>query len=137
VSAPRQPIENAAFWLTLLSLGVTPFNLMAAQTLFGVSALIWVFLAFRDRARPRVPAFFLPLAVYAGLTLASAAASIDPVRSLIDCKQLVLFLMVPVVARFVRGWRVMTTIDAIIALGAAGAVVGVLQFLVFGFDNLG
>jgi len=136
VKPQRRPIEDAAFWITLLSLGMTLFNLMAAQALFGVSALLWIVVAIGDGVRPAVPAFYLPLLVYVALTLASAAASTDPVKSLIDCKQLVLFLMVPVVARFTRGWRVMTTIDAVIALGAAGALIGVMQFLVFGFESL-
>ena len=60
----------------------------------------------------KVPAFFWPLAAYGALTIVSAvvadhaARRIDPNTprvSLEDCKQLVLFLMVPMVARLTRG----------------------------------
>ncbi|HEY7473386.1 MAG TPA: O-antigen ligase family protein, partial [Vicinamibacterales bacterium] len=77
-----------------------------------------------------------PLMVYAALTLVSSALSINPRESFIDSRQLLLFLMVPVVARFARGDRADWAINVIIALGAAGAVVGIVQFAMFGYDNL-
>ena len=60
----------------------------------------------------------------------------DPKASLIDSRQLVLFLIVPVVVRLAPGARAMTTLDVIMALGAAGAFVGVVEYTIFGFDNL-
>ncbi len=60
----------------------------------------------------------------------------NPQKSFIDSRQLLLWLMVPVVARFARGHRAEVVINVIIALGAAGAVVGVVQFAMFGFDDL-
>ena len=48
---------------------------------------------------PSAPRFFWPLAVYAALTVFSAAFSPQPRTSLVDCKQLVLFLLVPVTYR--------------------------------------
>jgi hypothetical protein len=47
-----------------------------------------------------------------------------------------MFLMVPIVARFARGPRASTTIDVIIAIGSAGAVWGIIQFAMLGYDNL-
>ena len=56
---------------------------------------------------------------------------------LIDLKQLVLFLMVPIVMRFATGARAMTALNVIIAMGAAGAVYGVVQAMaVYGFGNM-
>ena len=43
--------------------------------------------------------------------------------------------MVPVVARFARGERAGQTINVIIALGAAGALVGIVQYAMLGYDN--
>jgi hypothetical protein len=73
--------------------------------------------------------------VYVAVTLVSAAVSIDPRESLKDSRQLWLFFMVPVVARFARGERAGQTVNVIIALGAAGALVGIVQYAMLGYDN--
>jgi O-antigen ligase len=48
----------------------------------------------------------------------------------------VLFLMVPIVASVARGDRATLTVNAVMALGAAGAMIGVIEFLLLGYDNL-
>jgi O-antigen ligase len=135
-SSRRQELERVAYWLLTASLGMTLFNLLAAQVLFGLAAVLWLWLVRSDRRRPDVPPFFWPLAAYAGLTLVSAAMSLDPPASFVDSRQLVLILIVPVVIRLARGTRAMTTLDVIMALGAAGAFIGVVEYTIFGFDNL-
>jgi hypothetical protein len=80
------------------------FNLLAAQVLFGVAAIAWLSIIVRDRTWVWLPAFAWPLGIYAVLTMVSALVSSDPRVSVVDLKQLVLFLMVPIVWR--RGpWR--------------------------------
>jgi len=128
-------LDRAAFYSLVASLGVVQFSLAVAQSLFAISALLWLWLVARG-ARATMPAFLLPLGVYAGLTLVSAAFSIDPAASFIDSRQLLLFLMVPMVAHLCGGRRALTTIDVIIALGAAGALIGIVQYTVFGYDDL-
>lgn len=129
-------IAGAGFVLVAASLGATQWKLIAAQTAFGLAALLWLSETIKTRRRPEFPAFFAPLLVYAGLTLVSAAFSGDPAASLIDSKQLILFLMVPVVAMFARGERATRVLDVVIALGSAGALYGILQYYVFGYDSL-
>ena len=129
-------LERTGFVLTAASLGVVQLWLLLAQVLFTAAAVVWLVVALRERRRPDTPAFFVPLLVYAALTLASSAFSLNPRASIIDSRQLLLFLMVPVVARFARGSRAMSVMDVIIALGAAGALVGVVQYLIFGYDHL-
>jgi O-antigen ligase len=129
-------LERAAFWLIVASLGAVQFNLLTAQVLFGLSAVAWAALAAGEGQAPDVPKFFLPLLVYAALTMVSAGASIRPVTSFIDCKQLVLWLIVPIVARVARGERAMTMVNVIMALGAAGALYGIVQFALLGFNSL-
>ena len=84
-----------------------------------------------------VPGFFWPLAAYAAVTLVSTTASVDPGVSLVDSKQLVLFLIVPVVYRLARGHRAHLFASVIIAVGAASALVGLFQYGFLHFDNLG
>ncbi len=128
-------IDTAGFVVIAACLGVVQFNLLAAQVLFGVAAILWLAALLAGRDRPVVPAFAWPLAAYAVLTIASAALSRDPVASLTDCKQLVLFLAVPVVARFCRGDRAWTALNVVIAFGAVGALIGVVEFSMLGYDH--
>jgi O-antigen ligase len=129
-------LEHWGLVLLAACLGVVQFNLLAAQVLFGLAAVVWLWTVLTDRERPDLPAFFWPLAAYGGLTVASATVSFDPRASLIDCKQLVLFLMVPIVMRFARGGRAMTVLNVVMAFGAIGALVGVVEATMFGFDSL-
>jgi O-antigen ligase len=110
--------------------------LLAQGVFFSLAAIVWLIVTVREGRRQPVPAFFLPLMIYAGLTLVSAAFSADPKASFIDSRQLLMFLMVPIVARFARGTRASTTIDIVIALGSAGAVWGIIQFAMLGYDDL-
>jgi O-antigen ligase len=129
-------LATVGFVLVASCLGVVQFSIALAQITFGLAGIVWLVVVLRERKPPEVPRFFVPLMVYAGLTLVSAAFSSDPRASFIDSRQLLLYLMVPVVARFARGGRAMKVIHVIIALGAAGAVVGIVQFAMFGYDNL-
>src|SRR4030095_8672863 len=71
------------------------------------------------------------------LTLVSSVLSIDPAASLIDSRQLLLFAIVPAVYDVARGERASTVIDVILSVGAASAVLGIIQYGVFHYDNLG
>jgi len=128
VTTSAARLERYAFWLITLCLGVVQFNLLTAQTLFGLAAIAWLVLTIRTGQHPPLPAWFRPLVVYAALTVASALGSGNRVASLIDCKQLVLFLMVPIVVRVARGNRPMRTLNVVIALGSVGALVGLAEY---------
>jgi O-antigen ligase len=86
--------------------------------------------------RIEVPAMFWPLAAYAGATLIASIFSVNPVVSLIDCKQLALFAVVPITYRLFRGERSLTAVDVIITVGALNAVYGIVQYAVFGHNSV-
>lgn len=132
----RSSIAGAGFVLVAIALGATQWKLIAAQTAFGIAAILWLVALIKTGHQPRLPPFFMPLVAYSGLTLVSAAFSGDPLASFVDSKQLVLFLMVPVVMMFARGSNANRVLDVIIALGSAGALYGVLQFAALGYDSL-
>ncbi len=65
-----------AFWLLVASLGLVQFNLLAAQTLFGLSALCWLMLDDPGAARgPPLPRVRVAPGRYAVLTLRRAPPS--------------------------------------------------------------
>lgn len=129
-------VDRWGYWILAACLGIAQFNLLTAQVLFGIAALLWLQIAITERRFGPVPGYFWWLAAYAGLTLASAGVSADPRAGLIDSKQLVLFLMIPMVARLLRGDRAMRALDVVIAIGAVGAMVGVVQYSMLDYDNL-
>jgi O-antigen ligase len=62
---------------------------------------------------------------------------VDPAVSLVDCKQLLLFAIVPIAYRLLPGRRALTVVDIIITVGAISAVYGIVQFGPLKFDTLG
>jgi O-antigen ligase len=129
-------ITDAGFVLIAVTLGATSWSIFGAQVAFDVAAVLWVIELVKRRAHFSAPAFFLPLVVYAVLTLISAAFSPDPAASFIDSRQLLLFLIVPVTSHFARGDRATRVLDVIIALGSVAALYGILQYAVLGYDSL-
>lgn len=128
--------STAGFVLVAIFLAATQWWLMGAQITFGLAALVWAQGVIRRQVRLEMPACFLPLLVYAGLTLVSAGFSDNPAASVVDSKQLILFLIVPVVAHFARGDRATRVLDVIIAVGSVGALYGILQYYVLGYNSL-
>ena len=133
---PTFGLDRAAFWLLLAFVASLQLSIAAAGILLTGALLAWAALLVRYRARPAAPAFMLPLLVYAGATLVSAAFSIDPMASFFDSKQLVLLLIVPMVYQVARGRNAALVIDVILAVGAASAAVGIVQYGLLHYDSL-
>ncbi len=112
-------------------------SIAAAGILLAITLATWAAVVARRHERIEVPRMFWPLAAYAGATLVSVAFSRDPVASFIDSKQLLLFLIVPVVYRLARGHRASTLTTVIITVGAISAIVGIVQYGILQYDNLG
>src|SRR5262245_52977516 len=70
--------------------GALQFSIAAAHILLTVAVACWLGLIVLQQERFEAPRFFWPLLAYAGMTLVSAAFSLDPRTSFVDCKQLVL-----------------------------------------------
>jgi O-antigen ligase len=134
---PAFALDRVALWLLLGFVAALQVSIAAAGILLTALLLSWAALLVRDRVRPSAPRFFLPLAAFGAATLISAALSIDPRTSLVDTKQLLLFLIVPAVYYVARGPRASLVVDVIVTVGAASAAYGIIQYSVLHFDNLG
>lgn len=130
-------LEKATVWLLLAFVASLQVSIAAASILLSLTLVCWATVLVRDRTRPAAPAFFLPLALFAGVTLISAAFSIDPLGSLIDSKQLVLLLIVPAVYDIARGRRAASVIGVVVSVGAISAVFGIIQYGMLHYDSLG
>jgi len=136
---PRRHValEQAGLLALFGVAGALQFSIAIAQILLTVALVCWIALIVVDHESVEIPSFLWPLVVYAVITLISTAFSPDPRTSLMACKQMVLFLLVPLVYRFVRGSHAQTMVTVIISFAAASAAVGIFQFGVLHYDTLG
>jgi O-antigen ligase len=116
--------------------GAVQFSIAAAQILLTVAVVCWIAVLLVRRDRFEAPSFFWPLLVYAAATLVSAAFSADPRVSLVDCKQLVLFLLVPITYRFAAGKNGGTLITVVVSCAAVSAAFGIFQYGILHYDQL-
>jgi O-antigen ligase len=137
------PLENedrfkrVGFMAILGFVAALQFSIAVANVFFGLALLMWLLRLVTRRTSFNAPAFFIPLAAYGAATLVSAAFSSDPAAGFVDSKQLVLFLLVPMVYDLVQGASAPLVVQVIISVGAISAAVGVVQYGVLQYDNLG
>jgi putative inorganic carbon (hco3(-)) transporter len=136
-TATSEWLEQAGSYAIFGVAAALQFSIAIAQSILVIAALCWIALLIVNRESVTVPRFFWPLAAYAGATLASSAFSAQPLVSFIDCKQLLLFLIVPLVYRLMRGRGGSTIITLIVSVGAASAAIGIFQYGVLQYDHLG
>jgi len=134
---PAAGLERAAYYALLAFVALLPFSIAASQVLLTCSGILWLALIVRGHERFDPPPMFWPLAAYAGATIVASIFSVDPRTSLIDCKQLLLFSIIPIAYRLLDRRRALTVVDVIITAGAISAVIGVVQFGILEFDTLG
>ena len=134
---PRDRLEEVGLVALVGIVAALQLSIAVAQILLVVATACWLISHVRRGERVEAPAFFWPLVAYAALTLLSAGFSLDPRVSMIDCKQLVLFILVPVVYDFARGARANTVLTVILTIGAASALVGIVQYGVLNYNDLG
>ncbi|OFW15609.1 MAG: hypothetical protein A3F69_01800 [Acidobacteria bacterium RIFCSPLOWO2_12_FULL_66_10] len=130
-------LEQSGLFALIGVAGALQFSIVVAQILLAIAAVCWVALLVVRSERSEAPAFFWPLVVYAAATLASAAWSGDPRTSLMDSKQLVLFLLVPITYRLARGGNGSTLLTVVLSCAAVSAVFGIFQYGILHYDNLG
>jgi O-antigen ligase len=134
---PAEPLEKVACLSLFAFAAALQVSIAAADILLALTTVLWLGLIIRKGERIQVPPMFWPLAAYAVATLISALFSVDPHVSLVDSKQLVLLVIVPLVYRLLPGRRSLAAIDVIITVGAISATWGIVQYLILNYDHLG
>lgn len=133
---PADRLEQAAYWTLLGFVAALQVSIAASNILLALAAILWLALVSTRRERIDAPAMFLPLAAYAGLSLVAAIFSIDPEKSIVDSKQLLLFAIVPIAYRLFRGRRSLVAVDVVISVAALSAAIGIVQFGILKWDDL-
>ena len=130
-------LETAGWAVLLMFVVAVQFSIAASAFLLTGLLALWASMLVVHRERLTFPFFFWPLVAYALWTMVSVGFSIDPARSLADSKEVLLFLVVPAVYRIARGERASTVANVVITVGAAAAVLGIVQYGILEYDNLG
>jgi O-antigen ligase len=135
-ATPRDRLEQAGLFSLIGVVAAAQLSIAVAQILLAVASLCWLIAHVSRRERLEAPAFFWPLVGYAMLTLLAAGFSRDPVVSVTDCKQIALFMLVPVVYDFARGARARGLVTVILTIGAISALIGIIQYGILNYDIL-
>ena len=130
-------LERAAFIALATFVAALQISIALANILLTITGVLWLALLIKKQERVTAPPWFWMLLAYAALTLVSSVTSLVPITSVVDSKQLLLFLIVPGVYRLARGQRALTIATVIISVGAASAIIGIAQYGIFEYDNLG
>jgi O-antigen ligase len=135
-------IARAAAFALMAALAAIQFSIAAGQILLALAGIGWLVSAFSGPLAPgtrrfTAPAFFLPLALYGVWTLVATVFSRDPAVSLAANKELLLYLVVPMTMALLGGARASRTLDVLISVGAAVAIIGVYQYTLLNYDTLG
>jgi O-antigen ligase len=137
LAEPSRRVEQLGVLALLGVAAAIQFSIAIGQILLTLAIACWLVLVVLRRESIDVPRMFWPLAVYAALTVVSALFSLQPHVSLLNCKQLVLFLVVPMTYRLLTGERAQTAVTVMISFGAASALFGIFQYAILHYDNLG
>lgn len=135
-------IARAAAFALLAALAAIQFSIAAGQILLALAGIGWLVSAFSGPVAPgarrfSAPAFFLPLVLYGVWTLVATVFSRDPAVSLVSNKELLLYLVVPMTMALLAGEWAPRTLDVLISVGAAVAIIGVYQYTLLNYDSLG
>jgi len=137
-SSPDAPrLRQFALAALVLTISAVQFSIAAAQIFFGIAAAGWVAVLAAEKRLPRAPRWMLPLLLYAAWTFVSTALSPDLRASLLESKQLVLLLLIPITYELVTTESAVPVTTFALAAGAASALVGIVQFAILHYDNLG
>ena len=130
---------NTAGWpVLLLFVFALPLSIAVSQIFLTVLVFLWLAAGAPHAARPRAPAIFPPLLAYAAWTLlVSVPFSLAPGASLVESREVLLFLVVPIVHALAHGERARTVVSVALAAGVAAAAIGIAQYLFLGHDHLG
>lgn len=90
---PKTLLPIALFAYLLFS----QLSISLSQIFLFAAFLLWVARLVAAKEKPAFPSFFWPLLLYAGLSLLASFFSVNPEISLWDSRELLLFLIVPIV----------------------------------------
>jgi len=115
----------------LLFLLSSMISISLSQIFLSISLLSWIILIIKKNRKFAVPSFFWILAVYIILSVVSSFFSVNPEISLKDCRELFLFLIIPLIYTGFNSEKELK--NANLAILASGFISIIFSFLYFIF----
>lgn len=106
-------------------------SISASQIMLGIAFILWIIYLIRSKQKISFPGFFWPLLAYSLLSLVACIFSDNPKVSLIDSRELLLFLIVPLIYSGFQKIKDIKTAN--LALLASGLVSVLFSFFIFIF----
>ena len=95
--------KGKTIWGTLLPISIAAYlffsmiSISVSQIFLTFLFIFWLIMLIKEKQRFTFPSFFWPIIAYVALSLVSVAFSVDPKLSLKDSKELLLFLIIPLI----------------------------------------
>lgn len=89
-------MSSLLLFFILLYLLFSMVSISLIQISLSLAFFCWLFLNIKQKSWPRFPSFFWPLLVYCMFSLLSSFKSVNPKISMVDSRELLLFLIVPI-----------------------------------------
>jgi O-antigen ligase len=95
--------KGKSIWVSLLPVFIALYLLFSmisisiSQIFISLSLIFWIIMLIREKQKFTFPSFFWPIIAYIILSLVSSFLSVNPKLSLKDSRELLLFLIIPIV----------------------------------------
>lgn len=124
------PLFALISWAIALYLLFSMISISLSQIFIFLSFLCWIAILIREKQKPLFPSFFWPLLLYSVLSLISSFLSVDPQISLKDSRELLLFLIVPIIYLGIQEEKTVSkTHQALLASGWISLLYSLFYFL--------
>jgi len=130
LTAGKSPWEIVFLAVLTLAVLFSQISVSIVQSFLALTLAAWIILLVRKERRLAVPAFFWPLLVYAALSLLASAFSVNPGMSFRDDRELLLFVIVPIVF---TAFKKADEADLIAGSILASGFINVLYSIGYGF----
>ena len=127
--------EGKSFWVLLLSLFIGLYllfsmvSISASQIAISLALFCWIIILIRKEQKFSFPSFFWPIIAYVILSLASSFLSVNPKLSFKDDRELLLFLIVPIVYEGLASINILKKVNlALLASGYLNCLYAIFYF---------
>ena len=130
-------VKERGLWITLLTLFITLYLLFSmvsismSQIFIFFSLVCWLIILIRKEQKFTFPPFFWPLIVFATLSIISSIFSVNPEVSFKDNRELLLFLIVPIVYTGFYGEKALKKTNLALLVSAYINCLYTLYFFIF------
>jgi O-antigen ligase len=127
--------KDLSFYIWLFIVCYMLFSMVSItliQTALSMAFLFWLFWLIKQKRWPRFPAFFWPLILYCVLSLLASLLSVNPKISLVDSRELFLFLVVPITFSGIYSEKSLKRANFVLLISACvSALYSIVDFLFF------